>query len=184
MPTITGNNTAQRFNYSNSTESWTIDGMGGDDTILGGVADDKLLGGAGNDVLRGGTGNDTLSGGTGNDTITGDVGRDYMYGGAGNDLFIINKGDLTWDAKNGGDTIFDFQGAGKYNAPGVDNDFIRLIGFEKATAFLTYDSSSTAQSGLHYYKIGDASGWSWLTIKNMPGEDANAKLGTVDYIFA
>ncbi len=54
------------------TDSISIDGRAGNDTISGGSADDILIGGAGNDTLFGGAGNDTfvLSSGGGNDTIS------------------------------------------------------------------------------------------------------------------
>lgn len=48
----------------------TIDGAGGDDTLLGGDAADTLLGSAGDDTLQGFDGGDTLRGGPGADTVT------------------------------------------------------------------------------------------------------------------
>ncbi|MGF1457072.1 MAG: calcium-binding protein [Alphaproteobacteria bacterium] len=49
------------------TDIQSIDGSGGQDTLIGSAGDDNLLGGVGADVLSGGAGNDTLSGGGGSD---------------------------------------------------------------------------------------------------------------------
>ena len=46
----------------------TLNGQGGNDTLIGGSANDSLNGSSGNDVLDGGLGADTLQGGSGNDT--------------------------------------------------------------------------------------------------------------------
>jgi hypothetical protein len=46
-----------------------LEGLGGDDTPLGGRGDDELFGGPGNDTLVGGRGVDTFYGGPGNDVI-------------------------------------------------------------------------------------------------------------------
>ena len=90
----------------------TFRGLGGDDTIVGGIAndllygddgDDELRGGAGNDLLYGGTGNDWLYGQAGDDTLVGGTGNDHLEGGEGNDTYIFSKGD-------GVDTIVDISG--------------------------------------------------------------------------
>jgi hypothetical protein len=46
-------------------------GLGGDDTLSGGLGNDALCGGAGNDHLDGGGGADVCDGGIGTDTATG-----------------------------------------------------------------------------------------------------------------
>ena len=58
-------------------------GIGGDDTLDGGLGDDVLAGEEGSDTLFGGLGNDTLIGGTGDDTLD---------GGAGEDVFVLTEG--------------------------------------------------------------------------------------------
>ena len=81
--------------YRVSDQSATIfRGLGGNDTIVGGIANDLLYGDDGDDELRGGAGNDLLYGGTGND---------YLEGGEGNDTYTFSKGD-------GVDTIVDISG--------------------------------------------------------------------------
>ncbi|MEK0432158.1 MAG: hypothetical protein RL700_365 [Pseudomonadota bacterium] len=82
------------YDYANR-----INGMAGNDYLVGGNKKDQIDGGAGNDTLygnegndslSGGTGNDSLDGGMGNDTLTGGPGNDYLTGGAGSDRFVFN----------------------------------------------------------------------------------------------
>lgn len=82
-----------------------IDGLAGDDTIVGGSLNDQLVGGAGNDNLYAGAGNDTLTGGDGNDTVTGEAGDDIIMGGSGADLLYAGLGNDTVDAGDGNDTV-------------------------------------------------------------------------------
>jgi len=59
-----------------------LDGLGGNDLLLGADSDDGLDGGTGNDWLFGGDGNDNLTGGRGNDILTGGDGLDaFVFGG-------------------------------------------------------------------------------------------------------
>jgi VCBS repeat-containing protein len=57
----------------------SVDGAGGDDTIIGSQFDDILLGGSGKDALTGGGGNDHLTGGLGNDTLNGGAGTNTFH---------------------------------------------------------------------------------------------------------
>ena len=66
--------------------SFTLNGMGGADQLIGTGADDALNGGPGNDLLEGFAGNDTLHGDEGDDTFHGGSGKDTMIGDAGVDL--------------------------------------------------------------------------------------------------
>ncbi|PIT71419.1 calcium-binding protein, partial [Limnohabitans sp. JirII-31] len=61
-----------------------MNGLGGNDTLIGGNQDD---------VLNGGEGDDRLGGGDGNDTLTGGAGNDALYGEKGNDTYVFNLGD-------------------------------------------------------------------------------------------
>ena len=64
----------------------TLNGNGGDDTVLAGDGNDRLFGGGGDDSLNGSIGNDTISGQGGNDTLVAGTGGDRLVGGDGNDL--------------------------------------------------------------------------------------------------
>jgi Ca2+-binding RTX toxin-like protein len=65
-----------------------LQGLAGNDTLVGGDGNDVLQGGDGNDLLQGGLGNDTESGGLGDDTFDEGAaanGADTFNGGGGND---------------------------------------------------------------------------------------------------
>jgi hypothetical protein len=110
----------------------SIDGSGGNDTLLGGSATTTLTGDAGNDVLEGGAGAATMNAGDGNDTLfagsggatmdggdgddvltgggaadtlTGDAGEDTLSGGGGADQLSGGAGDDTLDGGVGADTL-------------------------------------------------------------------------------
>ena len=62
----------------------------------------KIDGLAGDDNIIGSNFNDTINGGDGNDTITGGLGLDVLSGGSGADVFVYRT------TKEGGDKISDF----------------------------------------------------------------------------
>ena len=80
--------------YVNDKAATTFHGLGGNDTIVGGIANDLLYGDDGNDTMYGYEGDDILIGGTGNDNLSGDE---------GDDTYVFSKGD-------GEDRIFDANG--------------------------------------------------------------------------
>ena len=85
-----GNDTILGYRWGES-----INALGGNDTVYGGL---------GNDNINGGTGADSLSGGSGDDTLEGGAGNDSMDGGADNDTFKIGRA-------TGRDTITDSSGS-------------------------------------------------------------------------
>ncbi len=62
-----GTSGPDNFNFGTSPAAIKIEGLAGDDNIIGGNFDDTLNGGDGNDIITGGLGSDVLSGGTGAD---------------------------------------------------------------------------------------------------------------------
>jgi hypothetical protein len=114
--------------------------------VLGAAESDRLAGGAGKDVLAGG------------------AGIDYLFGGGGNDCFTIRLSDfdasLTTNTRLGAQTqdfIYDFYGAGGYEAGG-NNDFLYLDGFGEGSTieFTGYGFNSSNPDGdIHaqYYTI-------------------------------
>lgn len=60
----------------NAATTYTMEGFGGSDYLVGGVGSDMIDGGAGHDVLKGGAGDDVLKGGAGRDQLTGGEGAD------------------------------------------------------------------------------------------------------------
>ncbi|CAD5937609.1 Hemolysin, chromosomal [Planktothrix agardhii] len=81
------NDTITLENYQD-TISYTILGLSGQDSIVGGEGKDILFGMEGNDTVLGGDDNDILYGNEGNDSLEGGPGYDYdtIYGGQGNDI--------------------------------------------------------------------------------------------------
>ena len=77
--TYTGTSAANVFAVPD-TDGWTISGLGGNDTLTGGVANDVLIGGTGNDILAGGDGDDVFlfAAGDGVDSYDGGAGLDRI----------------------------------------------------------------------------------------------------------
>ena len=89
-----------------NTRSYTLFGLGGNDTLTGGGGNDKIFAGiSGNSLLNGGDGNDNLSGNLGNDTLNGGSGDDQLSGGLGDDLVNGDSGDDTLLGSLGNDTL-------------------------------------------------------------------------------
>ena len=86
----------------------SLNGAGGNDSIIGSKYSDTIKGGNGEDFIVGGTGNDKLYGEAGKNTFifnTGD-GKDTVYGGKGEDVLVFedNIKLLQYD-KNGKDLV-------------------------------------------------------------------------------
>lgn len=76
----------------------TIIGGGGRDGLLGGKGADQLYGDAGADYLVGFEGNDRLYGGEGHDNLKGGAGKDFLHGGNGVDMaHFMDGGDVHVD---------------------------------------------------------------------------------------
>lgn len=77
-----------------------LDGLTGNDTILGGPGNDIIFAQRGNDTVKGGHGNDSILGGPGDDRLYGQAGTDEIFGEAGNDIIIGGRGRDGCTAKN------------------------------------------------------------------------------------
>ena len=109
-----GTNKNDTFDFSNdTTNTYEINGRGGDDSIKGGELDDVIKGGRGNDVMNGNAGNDTLLGATGNDVLFGGDGFDILKGGGGVDFLNGNAGDAELTGGRGVDNFQVDLGAGR-----------------------------------------------------------------------
>jgi len=89
----------------------TLNGLGGDDTLIGGLGDDWVDGGSEDDQIYGGAGLDTLLGGFRNDWLDGGSDADQLTGGLGADIFVFdlaanNSGDIIHDYNPNEDIIF------------------------------------------------------------------------------
>ena len=88
----------------------TIDGLAGDDSLVGGAEMDTLNGGEGNDTLIGGGGNDMLNGGPGADLLNGGDGFDsatYETSPTGLVIDLAVPANSTGEAA--GDTFIDIE---------------------------------------------------------------------------
>ena len=106
--TVIGNDLSNRIDLGDRNTSVTIQGLGGNDTIVGGRDDDSIDGGSGNDSISGGNGDDRLDGGAGTDTLDGGIGNDVLLNAEltppPGQIRILN-GILTADGSWGGEEI-------------------------------------------------------------------------------
>lgn len=100
-----------------------LNGLDGDDLLIGGEQADTLSGGAGADSLVSAGGNDNVSGGDGPDTLVDTGGANYLRGDAGDDR--ITGGDDFDDinGNTGNDTASGGAGA-DWVVGGKDNDLL------------------------------------------------------------
>ena len=161
LPAVTTNGGAGAdiFDFSGRLAPQTINGLGGDDTLIGGLTGDKINGGAGNDLIVGGPG------------------ADILVGGTGNDRFQWSPGDVIASAPGTQDAIYDFEGAGDGAASG---DVLALMGFSAGSS-LALKGQSSASANLFYYTLTDAaSGASQLiAVSSLDGH----ALVAGDYLF-
>lgn len=82
-----------------------VDGLHGDDIILGYIYDDIIHGNEDNDIIHGGKGNDSITGDDGYDSLYGDEGNDHIDGGNGVDVIDGGEGDDILNGNNDDDII-------------------------------------------------------------------------------
>jgi Ca2+-binding RTX toxin-like protein len=138
------NGTAFRDALISRVEGATVNGFGGNDTIVGLDGDDHLNGGNNRDSIKGGAGADSINGSFGDDTLDGGAGIDTVRGGDGNDLFMFRQGDNSGnghvvDGGSGVDTLLvhssvDFTTTAFTSIEGLE--FARNTGSPKTAIFL------------------------------------------------
>ncbi|MBI1314468.1 hypothetical protein GC176_24510 [bacterium] len=122
---INGTDLPDTMDASASSVSVVLNGLGGDDVLIGSDLPDVIVGGDGNDSLYGRDGNDVITGSGSDDVLLGQGGNDTLNGGAGKDELV---GDIGDDSLNGGgstgDTLDGGDGDDTLNG-GSGNDLIR-----------------------------------------------------------
>lgn len=103
-----------------TTTGGSLTGTSGADMIDATHYQGTLNGLEGNDTILGGAGADTILGGTGDDSLTGGVGADILTGGAGADYFVFDPNGDSGAKSSTRDTITDFNSS--------ENDKIELSG--------------------------------------------------------
>ncbi|MCF6444321.1 calcium-binding protein [Nereida sp. MMG025] len=91
--------------FAETTQTVVLEGLDGDDLLIGSSDRDVLKGGTGDDTLRGEDGNDVLRGNQGNDTILLGKGNDVVFAAGGDDIIFGQKGNNTINAGGGNDWI-------------------------------------------------------------------------------
>lgn len=161
-------------------QALTLDGRGGNDSVIGGDGGDTIFGGDGDDFVFGSAGNDTLRGGkksgasTGNDELYGGAGDDTLVGGSGNDVLYGDKsvaGDDTGFPIGSGADVLD--GGAGFNQlfGGAGND--RLI-----TGGATGDTLDGGDGDDTYVFTGGA--FNFSTILDSDGTDTVESFVDVD----
>lgn len=126
--------------------NWTINGLGGADTLIGGTGNDVISGGTGGDILDGGAGTDTLSYATSAAGVTVNLALNTARGGDAQGDVIANFENIT--GSNGNDVLIGDAG-NNVILGGAGNDSIEggagadvLDGGEGGSDFLFYSGSA------------------------------------------
>jgi hypothetical protein len=120
---VTLDDSDNHFDGGDYTGRLFVYGLGGNDTILGGLGADVIFAGLGDDIVdgregndivyagsgadavRGGAGIDRLIGNADDDTLLGSDGNDFLFGGAGRDLILGENGDDLIKGQGGRDNL-------------------------------------------------------------------------------
>jgi Ca2+-binding RTX toxin-like protein len=111
---------------------FTIEALGGNDTIIGGPGGDTIKAGPGDDFVRGKRSNDEVKGEGGDDRIYGGIGDDALFGdfgkpdkktGFGNDVLDGGPGGDGMNGEEGNDTIRGGQGENFFTGEGGFDTF-------------------------------------------------------------
>jgi Ca2+-binding RTX toxin-like protein len=107
---LTGGGAAQTFDvttfFTMGLTSVTLDGAGGNDTLLGSDGSDVLVGSGGSDRIEGNAGDDRMIGGSGADTLIGGDGDDFIKGlGGSGDRLSGGDGNDTLNGGRGVDRV-------------------------------------------------------------------------------
>ena len=87
-------------NSNSATLTITINGVDGNESLVGSAAADTIAGGNGDDTIDGGGGADDLSGGNGNDAFHWHSDANSIDGGAGTNSLLASGGDIDFSSSH------------------------------------------------------------------------------------
>ncbi|MBI1315205.1 hypothetical protein GC176_28270 [bacterium] len=133
---LSGSGAAQTLDvsafFTAGLTSVTLDGSGGNDTLLGSDGSDVLNGAGGSDLVNGNGGQDRIFGGSGADTLIGGAGNDLLKGlGGSGDRLVGGEGDDTLNGGRGIDRLTESGDADftltNSSLTGMGNDLVQAI---------------------------------------------------------
>lgn len=145
---LTGGNGNNLIDASSATIPVVLQGLDGNDTLVGGSKNDSIVGGAGNDFLSGLLGNDTLQGGVGEDSL----------GETGNVNMTLTPTSLVG---LGTDSLADIESASLVG--GVGNNTINAVAFTGQVSLYGLGGNDKLVAGLGGSVLDGAQGNDTLT---------------------
>jgi len=130
--------------WGDEGDSIVLNGLAGNDTLIGGSGNDSLYGGDGDDSLNPGLGNDSIDGGDGTDTL------DYSFLAVDEPLQLVGDEDGTGTVSyvDSQDTSYsaDFSGIEVIKA-GAGDDSIQLNGWDSGAEIYGLGGGDTIEGG-------------------------------------
>ena len=162
---------------------YVIDGLEGDDTLVGGASSDALYGGIGNDILDGGADADLLIGGEGADQLIGGAGDDtasYAASASGVKVSLTtgrgSHGDAAGDTLTGIENLIGSDFADTLIGDAGDNRLVGGKGPDLLDGRAGVDTTDYSSPRRHlprapdwYASGGDARGDQFRSIENVTG---------------
>ena len=142
---VTGTSSDDRIAAPNRDS--VLNGMGGNDYLIGGDGSDVLYGGNGDDILHAEDGDDHIEGGAGNDVLAGRDGDDYLIDVIGNNTFYGGSGVDTVDFTDIGRSISMNLGYGVSNFGARFYDVENVIGSALHNDWISGNASSNTLQG-------------------------------------
>ncbi|PUA29737.1 MAG: hypothetical protein B0W54_03980 [Cellvibrio sp. 79] len=160
-------------------KAYSMQGLYGDDTIIGANMNDTLFGGykenrvnSGNDRLIGGGGDDKLYGQDGHDVLLGGTGKDELTGGEGTDMLFggDDKDTYIFEGNFGRDTIDDSDGSGEIKINGITLSQFQL---RDGTDIIYHDDKNNPKFEIVKINEGDSTS---LLITALSGSGSNGSV--------
>src|SRR5215217_3512807 len=170
-----GNDDSADFSFWRRTvKRLAVDTRGGDDVVrideINGIFTDRITttldGGGGNDSLVGGSGAERLLGGSGNDSADGNGGDDLALLGAGDDTFV-------WDPGDGSDTVEGQDGSDSmpFNGANGGEQVDLSANGHRLRFFRTQGNITMDTAGVETVEFNALGGIDTMTVNDLTGTD-------------